>query len=103
MLIGGVGVSRPSIYSNVQERWSKGSHAVRELATAFSATFSFLLVTIVGQLVNTLPLPQQKVSGRITGGGYRSAPVDSFIDSSEIRSDVCRFRSSTALDTSINF
>ena len=50
----------PPIFSNLQERWSKGSHAVRELAKVFSAIF-FFLVTVVGQLVK-MPLPQTGVS-----------------------------------------
>ena len=29
----------PPIFSNLQESWSKGSHAARELATVFSVTF----------------------------------------------------------------
>jgi len=47
--------SHPPIYSNLQESWSKGSRAARELATVFSVTFIF--VTIVGQLVKHLPPP----------------------------------------------
>ena len=58
------GVAPPPIFSNLQESWSNVSHAARELATVFSATF-FSLVTIVGQLVKT-PSPQQRVSRHIT-------------------------------------
>jgi len=40
--IGGRGVRRvPPMFSNLQESWSKGSHAARELATVFSVTFFF--------------------------------------------------------------
>ena len=43
----------PPIFSNLPERWSKVSHAAREIATAFFAIcFS---VTIIGQLVKTPP------------------------------------------------
>jgi len=56
----GVGALSPSIFSNLQEGWSKGSHAARELATVFSVT-SFL-VTIVSQLVKTPPSPTEGVS-----------------------------------------
>ena len=41
--------SHSQIFSNLRESWSKVSHAVRELVTVFSLTFS--LATIVGQLV----------------------------------------------------
>jgi len=30
---------RPPIFSNLQESWSKVSHAAKELATVFSVTF----------------------------------------------------------------
>ena len=39
------GMSRPPIFSNLRESWSKISQAARGLATVFSVTF-FLLVTI---------------------------------------------------------
>ena len=58
------GASRPPISSNLQESWSKASHAARELVTVCSVTY--FLLTIVGQLVKTPP-PQQKVSRYITG------------------------------------
>ena len=58
------GASRPPILSKLQERWSKGSHVARELATVSSVTF-FYKVIKVGQLVKTPP--QQKISRHITG------------------------------------
>ena len=33
------GASRPPVFSDLQESWSKGSYTARELATAFSVTF----------------------------------------------------------------
>jgi len=39
---GGVGGVAPPLFSNLQESWSKGSNAGRELATVFSVTFCFL-------------------------------------------------------------
>ena len=60
---------QPPIFSNVQESWSKVSHAKRELPTAFSVTFS--IVTIVGQLVKTSPPPTESVSAH---QGFRSIP-----------------------------
>ena len=38
--IGGLGGVAHQIFSNLQESWSKGSHAAIELATKFSVTFS---------------------------------------------------------------
>ena len=37
--LGGVGDVTPPIFSNLQESWSKGSHAAGDLATVFSMTF----------------------------------------------------------------
>ena len=47
------------MFSNLQESWSKGSHAAREVGnTIFCDLFVFIfLVTIVGQLVKMLPPP----------------------------------------------
>ena len=64
---GAWGVSRPPIFSNLQESWPKGSHAGRELATVFPVTFLNIFSNnswLVGQ--NVPPL-QQKVSRYITG------------------------------------
>ena len=55
-----LGASHPPLFSNLQENWSKGSHAARELATVFSVTL--FLVKIVGQLVKTPPTPTEGVS-----------------------------------------
>ena len=50
--MGGVGASRPPVYSYLQESWSKVSHAAGELATVFSVTLSFLVTIVVdGQIV----------------------------------------------------
>ena len=65
VLIGGFGGTVClQIFLNLQESWSKGSHAARELATVFSVTSVFVLVTIVGQL-SKCPSPKQKVSWHI--------------------------------------
>ena len=52
------------MFSNLPDRWSKVSHAARDLVT-FSMTF-FFLVTIVGQLVKTPPHPDRKAYRHIT-------------------------------------
>ena len=36
-----IGDVAPPIFSNLQESWSKGSHAARELAKVFSLSFLF--------------------------------------------------------------
>ena len=56
-------IVRPSTFSNCKK--VEVSHAARELATVFSVTLFFFLVTLVVQLVRT-PLPQQKVSRHTT-------------------------------------
>ena len=58
MPMGGVG--DVVVGQNLQESWSKVSHAARELATIFSLTF--FLVTVVDQLVKTPPPPTEGVS-----------------------------------------
>jgi len=50
-----MGALRHPIISNLQDSWSKVSHAARELATVFSVTFSSFLVAIVGQFVERPP------------------------------------------------
>ena len=55
------GVALP-IFSNLQESWSKATHAARELATVFSVTFFCSNSWLIGQ--NALP-PEQKVSRHI--------------------------------------
>ena len=37
----GEGSPRPPIFSNLQESWSKGSHAAMEMATVLSVNFCF--------------------------------------------------------------
>jgi len=60
--MGVVGASRPTIFSSLQDSWSKVSHDARELATVLSV--AFFLVTIVGQIVKMPPPPlQQKCLG----------------------------------------
>ena len=51
--------------SNLQERWSKVSHAARELATVFSVTF--LLFLVIGQLVKTPPLNRSYLGTSLGG------------------------------------
>ena len=53
---GGVGASRPQIFSNLQESWPKVSHAASELATVFSVTIFINNSWSVGQ---SAPLPQK--------------------------------------------
>ena len=53
----------PPIFSNLQECWSKVSHAARELATVFSVT---LLFSNNSWSIGQDAPPQQKVSRHIT-------------------------------------
>ena len=74
--------SRPRIVSNLQESWSKVSHAARELATEFSVTF-FFFYTNSWSIGQNAP-PQQKVSRHITAikdeikraGTLKNAKID---------------------------
>ena len=72
---GGGRCNIPLICWKLQERWSKVSHAARELGQVFSVA-CFPLLTVVGQNVNPPP-PQWKMSHHIPGFkygniGYRS-------------------------------
>ena len=63
-LLMGHGGGMPPIYSNLEESWSKVSHAARELATVFSVTFLFL-ATVVHQMVKSTPPPNGKYLGTL--------------------------------------
>ena len=50
------GASSPSSVFKLVRKLSRVSHAAREMVTAFSVTFFiFLVITVVGQMVNPLP------------------------------------------------
>ena len=58
------GTSRPSIFSNLQESWSKVSQAAKRVGHSIfcDLLFSNNLVTIVGQLIRTPPPSTDGVS-----------------------------------------